>query len=73
MKAKIRRRGQVSIPKPLRDKLGLWPGTQLDFSVEGERLIAEKIDESDPVARVTGCLKIQKSTNVLLSELRGKP
>ncbi len=35
MKTRIAERGQVTIPKPLRDKLGLRPGAQLDFSVEG--------------------------------------
>ena len=72
MKARIAERGQITIPKALRDKLGLRPGAQLDFSINGKQLIAVKAEEADPVARVTGCLKLGKSTEVLLDELRGK-
>ena len=31
MKAKVADRGQVTIPKALRDRLGIRPGTVLDF------------------------------------------
>ena len=72
MKAKIAERGQVTIPKPLREKLGLRPGTRLDFVIENGKLVAVKADESDPVAKVTGCLKMNKSTETFLEELRGK-
>ena len=72
MKTRIAERGQITIPKPLRDKLGLRPGAQLDFSVEGGRLVAVKAVEGDAVGRIIGCLKMSKATEDFLEEVRGK-
>jgi AbrB family looped-hinge helix DNA binding protein len=32
-------KGQVVIPKDLRDRIGLHPGAAVDFAVDGERII----------------------------------
>jgi AbrB family looped-hinge helix DNA binding protein len=32
-------KGQVVIPKHMRDKAGLHPGTEVDFALDGERVI----------------------------------
>ena len=32
-------KGQVVIPKDLRDRVGLYPGAAVDFAVEGERIV----------------------------------
>ena len=72
MKAIVAERGQVTIPKALRDRLGIAPKTVLDFREENGRLVAVKTAPTDPVALVTGCLKLEKSTDTILNELRGK-
>ena len=56
MKARIAERGQVTIPKRLRDRLGMNPGTILEFSEERGRLIAIKSETADPVSAVYGCI-----------------
>lgn len=71
MKATIAERGQVTIPKVLRRKLGIRPGMQLEFHEENGRLIAEKVGSEDQVERAYGCLKLGKGTDALLRELRG--
>jgi len=38
-------KGQVAILKPLREKLGLKPGTTLKVRVEGNRTILEPLEE----------------------------
>ena len=71
MKATVAERGQVTIPKPLRDKLGIRPGTVLDFRDEQGRLTAAKATVSDPIERGYGCLKLGKSTDESMRALRG--
>ncbi len=73
MKATIAERGQVTIPKPLRKKLGIQPGMVLDFYDENGRLVAVKVTVADPVEQVYGILKPSKKTDTLVRELRGEP
>ena len=49
MKATVAERGQVTIPKPLREKLGIRPGTRLDFKDDRGKLVAVKVSDEDPV------------------------
>ncbi len=73
MKATVAQRGQVTIPKALRKKLGIQPGAVLDFHDEQGRLVAVKASVEDPVAQVYGMLKLGKRTDALLRGLRGEP
>jgi AbrB family looped-hinge helix DNA binding protein len=70
MKAKVAERGQVTIPKALRKKLGLAPGTLLDFEADDGRLVAVKVQPRSPVDAVFGTLGRGRSTDDLVSELR---
>jgi AbrB family looped-hinge helix DNA binding protein len=36
---RIGAKGQVVIPKDLRDRVGLHPGAAIDFALDGERII----------------------------------
>lgn len=73
MNAIVAERGQVTIPKPLRQRMGITPRTVLDFHEENGRLIVVKASGGDPVSRVMGCLKLNKTTNAFMEALRGKP
>ena len=73
MNAIVAERGQVTIPKLLRQRLGITPKTVLDFHEDNGRLIAIKATDRDPVSRVMGCLKLNKTTAALMETLRGKP
>ncbi len=73
MKATIAERGQVTIPKALRKKLGMQPGMVLDFHDENGRLVAVKAVAADPIAQMYGMLKLGKRTGALMRELRGEP
>jgi len=72
MKATVAERGQVTIPKTLREKLGIRPGTRLDFSDDRGRLVAVKVGDEDPVGRVFGCLGRGLDTDALMRFLRGR-
>ncbi len=70
MKAVVADRGQVTIPKALRERLGIRPRTVLEFHEEKGRLIAVKSMAKDPVAEVTGCLDLDRPTDELVRRLR---
>jgi len=71
MKAKVAERGQVTIPKALRERLGIVPGTVLDFIEEQGRLIAKKTEAADAVDQVFGRLGRGRNTDDIIQEIRG--
>ena len=71
MKTVVSQKGQVTIPKPLRDRLGLRAGDALDFQEEHGRLVAAKACPVDAVESVYGILKLRRGTNAAIRELRG--
>lgn len=73
MKTTVSEKGQVTIPKPLRDRLGIRPGQILEVREEGGRLVATKAIAEDPVERLYGILKVGRSSDRLIEELRGRP
>jgi AbrB family looped-hinge helix DNA binding protein len=73
MRSKVSEKGQVTIPKRLRDRLGIRPGQVLDFEEKDGRLIAEKALPEDPVGAVYGILRLGRTTDELMTELRGEP
>ena len=73
MKARVSEKGQVTVPKKLRDSLDIRPGDELDFIEQGSRLVAVKVTSLDPVASVYGSVDLGRSTDDLIRELRGDP
>jgi AbrB family looped-hinge helix DNA binding protein len=72
-RAIVSEKGQVTIPKRLRDRLGIRPGQVLDFREERGKLVATKAGADDPVASVYGILELDRSTDELIAELRDTP
>jgi AbrB family looped-hinge helix DNA binding protein len=73
MKTKMTEKGQITVPKAVRERLGLRPGDQLDVDEENGRLVARKLSPVDPVTSIYGTLKLNRSTDELMRELRGDP
>lgn len=72
MKAVVSEKGQVTIPKRLRDRLGIRPGQVLDFDEEAGRLVARKAVREDPLEALYGSLDVGGRTpDELIVELRG--
>lgn len=71
MHAIVADRGQVTIPKRFRDRLGIGPRTVLDFEEDGGRLILKKVIGSDPVSKVMGCIRLNDTTDKLIRDIRG--
>jgi AbrB family looped-hinge helix DNA binding protein len=75
MKTRVSEKGQVTIPKKLRDELGIRVGDELDFEVERGRLVAAKLVEQDPLDAVWGTLPPEAldgmSVDAWINEMRG--
>lgn len=72
MKVVVSKHGQITIPKILRQKLGIKPGIVLALKVQNASLILVNIEQDDPVNQVYGCLKLYSDTNESVVRLRGK-
>ena len=74
MKALVTSKGQVTIPKELRDRFGIEPGAEVDFSAADDGIRLRKIVDRRKHSKVLGCLKTElagQSVMSLLDDLRG--
>lgn len=67
----VAERGQVTIPKALRDKLGIVPGTELAFTAENGRLVATKVVSDHPALTRMGRHGRGRRTADIMAQLRG--
>jgi len=72
MKSVISDKGQVTIPKAVRTKLGLRPGTVLEFEADRGRLIGRKAGGRDVVDEVYGSLKMDEPVDDYIERVRGR-
>jgi AbrB family looped-hinge helix DNA binding protein len=70
MKAVISEKGQITIPKVLRDSLALTPGTTLDFEEREGVLVGRRVTDADPLSRLIGLVP-RTDVDVAISDLRG--
>ena len=72
MKSTISSKGQITIPAAVREKLGLAPGTAVQFQLtSGGVLMRKGGSGTHPVDRVFGRLKLPKPVDALIDEMRG--
>ncbi len=72
MEAIVAERGQITLPKAVRDALGLTKGTQLKVELDGGRIILRK-NVDDALSRLRGKFKLPDglSSDDVMRELRG--
>jgi AbrB family looped-hinge helix DNA binding protein len=71
MKTTVSEKGQITIPKRLRDRLGLRPGTVLDFEEAGGRLVGRKLVPADHLGELLGILDLPGGVDGFVRETRG--
>lgn len=73
MEATVAERGQITLPKAVRDALGLVKGTQLKVELEDGCIILRK-NVDDAVSRARGRFKLPqgKTSDDVVRELRRK-
>jgi antitoxin PrlF len=71
MKTTVSEKGQVTIPKRLRDRLGLRPGTILDFEEVGGRLVGRKLVPAGHLDGLVGVVDLPGGVDAYLDDTRG--
>lgn len=74
MEATVAERGQITLPKAVRDALGLTKGTQLKVELDGGRIILRK-NVDDALSRLRGRFKLaegHKTTDEAMRAIRGR-
>lgn len=71
MVSRLTAKGQLTIPKPLRDSLGLEPGHELEFEEREGALIVRRRAPVDPLRRLVGLLPRHIDVDAYLEETRG--
>ena len=72
MKSTVSEKGQITIPKPLRERLGIRAGEVLELSEDHGRLVASKTLVGDPVDAVYGIIDLPGTTDEFVEDLRGE-
>jgi antitoxin PrlF len=72
MKTTVSEKGQITIPKALRAKLGLTPGSVIEFQAERGRLVGRKADARDVVDTVYGTLPMDEPVDQYIERIRGR-
>jgi AbrB family looped-hinge helix DNA binding protein len=73
MEATVAERGQITLPKAVRDALGLTKGTLLKVELDGSRIILRK-NVDDAISRARGRFKLPEgvSSDDIMRDLRGR-
>jgi AbrB family looped-hinge helix DNA binding protein len=71
--SRISEKGQVTVPKALREALGIAPGDRLGFELDGDTIRVRKEPNEDRLAALFGTLKLPASVDELVDEMRGGP
>jgi antitoxin PrlF len=72
---KVTRKGQVTIPKPMRDHLGLEPGSSVEFELAEDGrvfLVAKRPPPKSKFARLRGSARSSMTTDEIMALTRGE-
>ena len=72
MKTTVSEKGQITIPKAVRTKLGLRPGTVLELEAERGRLVGRKAGGRDVIDELYGTMPMDEPVDDYLERARGR-
>jgi AbrB family looped-hinge helix DNA binding protein len=73
MKSVVSEKGQVTIPKSIRTRLGLTPGTVIEFEANAGRLVGRKAaDGDDAFSELYGSLTMDEPVDDHIERTRGR-
>lgn len=71
-KTKITSKGQVTIPKAMREKIGLNPGDTLEIKETEHGYVINKSVNTEVLKKYIGCLdNVKVGSNEMIKHLRG--
>jgi AbrB family looped-hinge helix DNA binding protein len=79
MSTTVTSKGQVTIPKPVRDRLNLKPGSKVDFELapDGRVVIVKAGRKAAPPKsrfdRIVGSATVNMTTDEIMALMRGPP
>jgi AbrB family looped-hinge helix DNA binding protein len=72
---KITSKGQVTIPLEIRERMGLFPGTQVEFIEEQGRVYVKKLEGRgrgrELIERMAGKATVKMTTDEIMALTRG--
>lgn len=71
MKSSVTEKGQVTIPKVLRDRMGIAPGQKVVFEERENAILLRPVVPEDPLRRLVGLIREPVDTDAYLIETRG--
>jgi antitoxin PrlF len=73
IKAKVTSKGQITLPKKIRERLGVHPGEELGFEEKDNLIVISKVVTKSPFDKWVGTLKHLKGhrSDDLVREARG--
>jgi len=69
---RVTRKGEVSIPKKIREVMSINPDSEVNFQICKGECVLKKVVRDDVFGKWAGYLKIKKTTNKIIQELRGE-
>jgi len=70
---RVTQKGQVTIPVEVRRALGIEPGSEVDFDLDGHgaRLVVSRYRAAEEVTRMRGAGDVEMTTDEILALTRG--
>ena len=73
MPTRVTTKGQVTIPKEIRDRAGIRAGDEIEWSEAGGKIIGARVPTDSPFAFWRGaCGSLGQSVDSLIEEMRGR-
>ena len=71
---RVTSKGQVTIPKDIREKLGIRPNTEVEFVEEGRKVYIKKGGKpgKNPFSELRGIATVKMTTDEILALTRGE-
>jgi len=69
--SKVTAKYQITIPKEIRKTMNIMPGTTIGFEQKAGKFYLVKNNNLNPIDKWRGSLKLKKTTDEIMADLRG--